>query len=320
MQTVRNVPLLAIVLPCYNEEAVIAETASRLRAIIGDMTAKGEIAPGSFIYFVDDGSHDSTWSLIRQLHDSHGIIKGLKLSRNFGHQNALYAGLAEVKDKADAVITMDADLQHDESVIYAFVEQYRRGADIVYGVRNSRRTDPALKKMTALFFYNLMKTMGVKIIKNHADYRLASRQAIEALLEYSEVNLFLRGLFTDIGFTTAEVGFEVKERYAGTSKYSWHRMISFALKGITAFSVTPLRLVTIVGFLIFLLSAGMGLYVLAYALFTENIAPGWASTVLPIYFIGGVQIICIGILGEYIARIYMEAKKRPRYIKQSELE
>lgn len=283
------------------------------------MVDEKQITGESFIYFVDDGSTDTTWPCIEKLNKAHKEIRGLKLSRNFGHQNALYAGLSEAHGDADAIVTMDADLQHDETSLPDFVEKYRSGADVVFGIRESRETDSFLKKTTALLFYTLMKRMGIKIIKNHADYRLASAQAIRALLEYPEVNLFLRGLFTDLGFTTAEIHFEVKERFAGETKYSWYNMFSFAFRGITAFSVVPLRMVTFMGFLIFLFSAAMGLYVLVAALFTESIAPGWASTVLPIYFLGGLQIICLGILGEYIARIYMETKSRPRYIKQDEL-
>ncbi len=313
-------PVLALILPCFNEADVLSETVKRLSAVRADMIRDDLIDSSSFIYFVDDGSKDGTWDQIQSFHKDHSHVKGLKLSRNFGHQNALYAGLSELQDKADIFITMDADLQHDETALPEFVKKYQSGADIVFGVRDSRNTDSFLKKFTALFFYNLMHVMGVKIIKNHADYRLTSAKALKAFLDYPEVNLFLRGLFADLGFKTAEVHFTVKDRFAGDSKYCWYSMFSFAFKGITAFSTAPLRFVTITGFLIFLFSAGMGFYVFASAILTENIAPGWASTVLPIYFLGGIQIICIGILGEYIARIYMEAKNRPRYIKQTELE
>ncbi|MBA3320980.1 MAG: glycosyltransferase family 2 protein [Pyrinomonadaceae bacterium] len=317
----RSQPVLAVVVPCFDEALVIEETARRLLVVLDELMARHVIAPSSFVYFVDDGSADQTWELIKELHRNGGggrAVKGLKLARNVGHQNALLAGLLNVKDRADCVISMDADLQHDERALPAFVEKYQAGADIVFGVRADRRTDSRYKKATALFFYKLMRLMGVKLIANHADYRLSSRKALDALAAYGEVNLFLRGIFLDIGLKSETVTFEVRQRHAGRSKYSSRRMLSFALDGITSFSVTPLRFVTLTGVLVFVLSFVLACYVLFTALW-GNVVPGWASTVLPIYFLGGLQIMMTGLVGEYLGKIYQEIKARPRYIKDEEL-
>jgi glycosyltransferase involved in cell wall biosynthesis len=311
-------PVLCIVVPCYNEEPVLREVAGRLSIVLRDLVAAKTIAPSSFIYFVDDGSTDKTWAVIIELHQGGSMIKGLKLARNAGHQNAVLAGLLSVRERADCVISMDADLQHDEQAIHSFLEKYNQGADVVYGVRNNRLTDSYLKKGSALFFYKLMRLMGVKIIINHADYRLISRKVLDALSEYREFNLFLRGIVADIGFKSAVVPFDVRKRFAGKSKYSLRKMASFALDGITSFSVVPLRLVTVAGLLVFIFSCLMTAFILL-SVIRGRVVPGWASTVIPIYFIGGIQIIMMGLIGEYIGKIYQEVKARPRFIKDIEL-
>lgn len=315
----RSEPVLAIVVPCFNEEEVIQQTATQLKLVLDALISQQEIHPTSFVLFSDDGSRDKTWSIINDLHVKYPSIRGIKLSYNRGHQNALFAGLIAVKDKADCIISIDADLQQDENAIPLFLEKFKSGADIVFGVRNDRGTDSFFKKSTALFFYKLMQIMGVKIIKNHADYRLMSQKAVRALADHREVNLFLRGLVGDLGFKTDTIFFDVKERFAGQSKYSLRKLLSFAINGITSFSVVPLRLVAVLGVVIFAFSFVLSIYVLLSKLLFQNVVPGWASTVLPIYFIGGVQVMSIGIVGEYIGKIYKEVKARPRYLIETEL-
>ncbi|HKP71342.1 MAG TPA: glycosyltransferase family 2 protein [Pyrinomonadaceae bacterium] len=310
-------PVLAIVVPCLNEELVIGDTARRLVEVLKHLAADGKIDAASFIYIVDDGSHDATWDVIEELHQNDAVVKGLKLARNVGTQNALLAGLLSVREHADCVVTIDADLQQDEQVIETFLEKYRAGAHIVYGVRKGR-ADSYLKKATSGFFYNLMKLMGAKIIKHHSEYRLVSRKAIDAISEYREYNLFLRGIFVDIGYKTEIVPFQVRRRGAGKSKHDFRKLASLALDGITSFSVVPLRLVTVAGAGIFLFSVLMTLFYL-YHKIRGHTPPGWAGTIIPIYFLGGVQIMFLGIVGEYIGKIYQEAKARPRYIKDTEL-
>lgn len=314
----RSAPALGVVIPCYNEDQVLEECARRVSRLLQELIAGGLIAPHSFIYFVDDGSVDSTWQIIEGLHRSEDLFKGLKLARNVGHQNALLAGLLSVAERVDCSITLDADLQHDERAIPAFLEHYRRGAEIVYGVRSDRAVDSSVKKYTALLFYRLMGFLGVKLIKNHADYRLISRKALLAIAEYKEVNVFLRGIVLDIGLPSAVVPFVVRKRLAGTSKYSFTRMLGFALDGVTSFSVVPLRIATLLGAIIFVFSFGMSLFVL-FNFLRANVIPGWASTVIPIYFLGGIQIMLMGLIGEYIGKIYKETKARPRFIKDVEL-
>lgn len=314
-----NCPTLAVVLPCFNEEAVIQETFERLNILIKELIRKGKVSGKSFILAVDDGSADLTWNKVEALAAHDHILKGLKLSRNYGHQNALLAGLLSVRNRVDCAISIDADLQQDENAIPLFLEKYRAGAEIVYGVRNDRGSDGWGKRLSATAFYDLMMVMGVKIIKNHADYRLMSKKALHALAQYDEVNLFLRGIVTDIGYKTDCVYFDVKQRFAGDTKYSVRRMFSFAIDGITSFSVTPLRIVTAIGFLVFSLALVMAGYVVIKAVLVGDTVPGWASTVLPIYFMGGVQLVCTGLLGEYIGKIYKELKARPRYLIDKEI-
>ncbi|WP_141266846.1 glycosyltransferase family 2 protein [Thermodesulfovibrio sp. Kuro-1] len=312
-------PKLVIVVPCYNEEEVLPETIVRLTNVMNELMEKQKISRDSFILFVDDGSRDRTWEIIENTAKINSTIRGLKLTRNFGHQNALIAGMEYVVDKCDCLITIDADLQQDENAIGDFLDKYSSGAEIVLGIRKDRKKDGFFKKMTALGFYELMKIFGVRILKNHADYRLLSNRVNKELLKFAEVNLFLRGLITYLGFKTEVVYFDVKERFAGKSKYSFKKMLAFAWDGITSFSVVPLRFITLTGFLIFLATIFMSFYVLYVVFFTDRAVPGWASTVLPMYFLGGVQLLSLGIIGEYIGKIYKETKRRPRYLIEKEL-
>ena len=299
-----KIPKLALVLPAYNEEEVLPETISRLTIVLDDLILKNEITDDSFMVFVDDGSKDKTWILIEGLSKVNKFVKGLKLSKNQGHQNALLAGMEYVTDKCDCMISLDADLQQDENSIQNFLEKYLEGSEVVLGIRNDRKSDGLFKKITALGFYKLMNVMGVNVVKNHADYRLLSSRANKSLMQFEEVNLFLRGMVPLVGFKIDYVYFDVKDRFAGESKYTLSKMLGFAIDGITSFSITPLRIITVIGFLVFLLSVIMGLYVFSAYLFTNDAVPGWASTVLPIYFIGGVQILSLGVIGEYIGKIY----------------
>jgi len=303
---------LSIVLPSYNEEEVLQETASRLLSLFEDLIGKNKISDASRICFVDDGSKDKTWNIIETLSQEHLHVSGIKLSRNRGHQNALLAGLYTVE--GDIVISIDADLQDDITIIEEMIDSYNKGNDIVYAVRKERTTDTAFKRATAEGFYKIMHLMGVDIVFNHADYRLMSRRAIEYLKEFKEVNLFLRAMIPLVGFQSSSVYYDRAERFAGESKYPLKKMLSFAWDGITSFSVMPLRFITATGFFIFLATIIMSLWVLGVKLFSEEAVPGWASTVLPIYFIGGIQVFSIGIVGEYIGKIYMETKERPRFI------
>ena len=314
----RDRPLLSIVVPCHNEEIIVAEAAHRFAALLRDLIAAGQIAPDSFLYFVDDGSADRTWAIISALHEQNPSVKALRLMHQAGHQNALLAGLLSLRERVDCAISIDCDMQQDESAIPSFLGKYRQGCDIVYGVRDSRRSDSYLKKMTALFFYRLMRLMGVKLLKNHADYRLVSRRVLRTLSEYREVNLFLRGIFIETGFKSEVVMFQARERLAGESKYSPARMLSFALDGITSFSIVPLRFVALAGAAIFIFSLLMTIWIL-FSVARGNVVPGWASTVIPIYFLGGAQVMLMGIIGEYVGKIYKEVKARPRYIVDTEL-
>lgn len=307
-------PILAIVVPCYNEELVLPHSYERLMKELDALIDAELVDRKSFICFVDDGSVDNTWSQIDAFSKASELVYGIKLSRNFGHQNALLAGLKKVSENADCVISIDADLQQDERAMSEFVRKYIEGVDIVYGVRSDRTADSVFKRASADFFYRLMSVMGVHLKRNHADYRLMSKRAIAALSEYDEDNLFLRGIVPQIGFKQSTVYFDVRDRKLGESKYTLGKMISFALNGITSFSITPLRIVTALGFFFTFLSIVMAVYVLVMKLVYQTAAPGWASVVLPIYLLGGIQLLSIGIIGEYVGRVYMESKRRPRYI------
>lgn len=311
--------ILYLVIPCYNEEEVLPETARQLLLKMNSMFEREMIAGESKIMFVNDGSRDRTWEIIEELHRQNPIYAGVKLSRNKGHQNALLAGLMTAKERADMVISLDADLQDDVNVIDRMVECYYQGYDVVYGVRSARKTDTFFKKFTAQSFYKLMKAMGVDIVYNHADYRLMSRRALEGLSKFREVNLFLRGIVPLIGYRSTEVAYERHERFAGESKYPLKKMLSFATDGITSFSIKPIRMITVAGFLIFVMS----LAILIYSLVVHSMGRtvwGWTSTIVSIWAIGGLQLLAIGVVGEYIGKIYMETKDRPKYIIEKILE
>lgn len=310
--------ILYLVVPCYNEEKVLNETARRLLEKIKNMIDKEMISEKSRIIFVNDGSKDNTWNIIKQLFDENKYFGGINLSRNRGHQNALLAGLMSVKDEADMVISLDADLQDDINVIDEFVEKYYQGNDIVYGVRSSRTTDTVFKRTTALAFYKLMSGLGVDMIYNHADYRLMSKLALEGLAEFKEVNLFLRGMVPLIGYKYTTVEYERHERFAGESKYPLKKMLSFALDGITSLSIKPIRLITGLGFTIFLVSIVFLAYSIVIKLMGKTVF-GWASLAASIWMIGGIQLLCLGIIGEYIGKIYNETKHRPRFIIKDKL-
>lgn len=308
----RPVPQLAIVVPCFNEEEVLPQTATRLRALLGRLRAAGRITTGSHVVFVDDGSRDGTWGLIEQLAAEDEQFRGIKLSRNRGHQNALLAGLFTAD--GDVLVSIDADLQDDLEVIAEMLSRHAEGMQIVYGVRNDRSSDGLFKRASALGFYRMIRALGVESIYNHADFRLLSRRAVEALKDFREVNLFLRGIVPLIGLKSAVVYYTRAERMAGVSKYPLRKMLALALDAVTSFSVVPLRLISALGFLVFLFSAAMGIWTLWVRLFTDRAVPGWTSTLLPIYLLGGLQILCTGVLGEYLGKIYQETKRRPRYI------
>lgn len=305
--------ILYLVIPCYNEEEVLQETAKRLLLKINNMISKEIISKESKILFVNDGSKDKTWSIIEELHTKDNIFSGINLSRNRGHQNALLAGLMTAKEYADMTISLDADLQDDVEVIDKFVEQYYEGSDVVYGVRSSRQTDTFFKKSTALLFYKFMKGLGVDMVYNHADYRLMSKRALDGLSEFTEVNLFLRGMVPLVGYKYSIVEYERHERFAGESKYPLKKMISFALDGITSLSIKPIRIISGLGFTIFFISVIALLYSFIVK-FTGYTITGWTSLTISIWMLGGVQLLCLGVIGEYIGKIYNETKRRPRFI------
>ena len=306
-------PTLFLVLPCYNEEAVLPATAKTLRQKIRALAEAGRIDPESRIVFVDDGSKDRTWELIERLHTEDDLFRGIALSRNRGHQNALLAGLMTVKDECDAVITMDADLQDDVDAIDEMLAQFAQGNEIVYGVRSARKTDSFFKEHSALAFYRLMKCLGAETIDNHADFRLMSAKAIHALESFGEVNLFLRGLVPLLGFRSACVYYERKERGAGETKYPLTKMLSFAFEGITSFSIKPIRLIALLGALIFFGSIVMLVYSLIRHVCGHTVS-GWTSLAVSIWALGGIQLLSLGVIGEYVGKVYLETKQRPRYI------
>ncbi|TGY42100.1 glycosyltransferase [Clostridium sartagoforme] len=310
--------VLYLVIPCYNEEEVLRETSKRLLEKVNKMIKDGKVSSKSKILFVNDGSKDKTWSIIEELYRRNNIFSGVNLSKNRGHQNALLAGLMVAKEYADMVISLDADLQDDIDVIEKFVEEYYLGNDIVYGVRNSRKTDTFFKRTTALGFYKVMNKLGVNVVYNHADYRLMSRRALEGLSEFKEVNLFLRGIVPLIGYKYSVVEYERHERFAGESKYPLKKMLAFAIDGITSFSIKPIRIISVLGFSIFLIS----LIALIYSVMMKFLGKtqiGWTSIVISIWMIGGIQLLSLGVIGEYIGKIYNETKARPRYIIKDKL-
>ena len=307
-----------LVVPCYNEEEVLFETTKRLTEKLNSMIEKELVDNTSRILYVDDGSKDKTWEIIEKLNDENPYVEGLKLAHNRGHQNALLAGLMTAKEKCDCAISLDADLQDDTDVIDKFIEEFIKGNDVVYGVRNKRETDTFFKKTTAVGFYKFMKILGVDVVYNHADYRLMSKRALEALAEYKEVNLFLRGIVPLIGFKSSKVYYERHERFAGESKYPLRKMIAFATDGITSFSVKPLKLISNLGIIISFLS----IIALIYALvsFCVGVAvPGWTAIIASIWLLGGIQLFCLGVVGTYIGKIYNEVKSRPRFLVETYL-
>lgn len=305
-------PVVNIVVPCYNEEEVLPETSKRLRALIERLVAAGLIDPASGIYFVDDGSKDATWALIEDLTvASRGVCHGIKLSRNQGHQSALLAGLRATP--GDALVSIDADLQDDIEVIETMIRRFREGCDIVYGVRVCRATDTGFKRGTARGYYGLLRRLGVDIVPDHADFRLMSRRALQALTRYTEVNVFLRAIVPQLGFRSAVVTYDRAPRFAGVSKYPLGRMLSFALDGITSFSMQPLRLITITGLVVSLAAFGIGAWAIVAQVFFRDTVPGWASIVSPLSLIGGLQLLSLGVIGEYIGKIYLETKRRPHF-------
>lgn len=306
-------PKLMVVIPCYNEEEVLPETSRRLVDKMASLVQKGLIAESSRVMLVNDGSRDRTWQMICDLHKQNPLFEGVKLSRNRGHQNALLAGLMTARGRCDICISMDADLQDDMDAMDLFIEKYNEGCDVVYGVRNKRDTDTFFKRESALFFYRLMKALGVDITFNHADYRLMSSRALDGLAQFREVNLFLRGLAPLVGFQSDVVYYDRSERFAGESKYPLKKMLAFAIDGITSFSVKPLRLITTVGLAIFVVSLFMLLYTLI-SWITGQTVVGWTSTLASIWMIGGIQLLSLGIIGEYVGKIYNETKHRPRFI------
>ncbi|WP_343302910.1 glycosyltransferase family 2 protein [Chitinophaga niabensis] len=308
---------LAIIIPCYNEAEVLPETSFCIGQLLVQLISRKMISVDSYVLFVDDGSKDRTWSMIEKLHQENAAFRGLKLSRNFGHQNALLAGLSHADD-AHVLISVDADLQDDLSAIEKMLLAYERGFEVVYGVREDRSTDSWFKRATALGFYKLLSMMGTESVYNHADYRLLSQKAFAAFRDFKEVNLYLRGMIPMIGFKQTAVYYKRDIRKAGTSKYPLTKMLSFAWDGLTSLSSRPLRFVTVTGGVVFLLSIGMSIYALISYLSDATIH-GWASTVLPMYFLGGIQLFCIGLIGEYVGKIYREVKQRPRFIIEEHL-
>lgn len=312
---------LAIIIPCFNEELVVKSTVETLLGVLDNIISKGKITNDSYIYLVDDGSKDSTWNIIEDLRKAYGErIKGTKFIRNYGNQKALIAGLESVREiGCDCAVSIDADLQQDENAIETFIDEFHKGADIVSGIRNDRKTDSFFKKYTALCFYRLMNILGVKIPPNHSDFRLVSKHALDILEQYKEEGLFLRGFFHEIGLKTSYVHFNVKPRALGCSKFNFFSLTSLALNGITAFSIVPLRIIAACGVITMLGSFVLALEVLCEKYVFHTTPSGWATLVILLAFFGGLQIFCLGIIGEYLGQIFNEVKARPRYIKGIEL-
>ncbi|MFT4412896.1 glycosyltransferase family 2 protein [Fredinandcohnia humi] len=306
-------PVLTIVIPCYNEEEVLPETMRQLTSLLDELTGECLISEKSKLLFVDDGSKDMTWPLIYKKGLEDYRVKGIKLARNAGHQNALLAGLFAAKAHSDCLVSIDADLQDDISVIREFLARFADGYEVVYGVRRERQTDTLFKKHSAQVFYKVMKLMGVTIVYNHADYRLMSRRAVDALEQFNESNLFLRGVVPLVGFRSTTVYYDRKERLAGETKYPLRKMLSFALDGITSFSVTPIRLISLMGFISFFVSLLFGGYFF-FLKFSGQTETGWTSLITSIWLIGGLQLIAMGFIGEYIGKIYKETKRRPKFV------
>lgn len=315
----KNNPILYVVVPCYNEEEVLEETTKQLKTKMESLISKKEISAKSKVMYVNDGSKDSTWEIIKKINKKEKLFTGITLSRNRGHQNALLGGLMTAKEYADIVISMDADLQDDINAMDEMIKKYKEGNEIVYGVRSSRKKDTFFKRITAEGFYKFMKFLGVDCVYNHADYRLTSKVVLDKFENFKEVNLFLRGMFPLVGYKSDVVYYERNERFAGESKYPLKKMLSFAWDGITSFSVKPLRFICIIGFVILFISIAIMLYSLIMKLTGQTIA-GWTFLSISIWFIGGLQMISIGIIGEYVGKMYSETKARPRFIISENLE
>ena len=308
-----NGTILYIVVPCYNEEEMLHITSEKLEEKLRTLKNSGKISDDSRIVYVDDGSKDKTWNIIEEMHHNNKVFNGVKLSRNEGHQNALLAGLDYARNHADMIVSMDADLQDDIDAVDAMIDKYHEGAEIVYGVRNDRSTDSAFKRGTAQLFYKMMKIMGAEIVYNHADFRLMSKRAVDELMNFKEVNLFLRGIVPLIGFKTDVVEYERHERVAGESKYPLNKMLSFAIDGVTSFSIRPINMIITAGFVCFFISVGMLIYS-CIRHFTGDTVSGWTSLMTSIWALGGLQVVSIGVVGKYIGKVYLEVKERPRYI------
>lgn len=314
-----NGTILYIVVPCYNEEEMLHITSEKLEEKLRTLKNAGRISDDSRVVYVDDGSKDNTWNIIEEMHHNNKVFNGVKLSRNEGHQNALLAGLDYARNHADMIVSMDADLQDDIDAVDAMIDKYHVGAEIVYGVRNNRSTDSAFKRGTAQLFYKMMKIMGAEIVYNHADFRLMSKRAVDELMNFKEVNLFLRGIVPLIGFKTDIVEYERHERIAGESKYPLKKMLSFAIDGVTSFSIKPINMIITAGFVCFLISVGMLIYS-CIRHFTGDTVSGWTSLMTSIWALGGLQVVSIGVVGKYIGKVYLEVKERPRYIVDKYLE
>lgn len=315
-----NKPTLAIIVPCYNEELCLKKTCSILLALLDSLVNKNKISDNSYIYFVDDGSNDTTWQIIEDFHNKDSRVKGLKFVRNFGNQKALTAGLEGVRNiGCDCCVSIDADLQQDENVIENFVDEYVKGADIVCGIRNDRKTDSFFKKVTALMFYKTMNILGAKIPPNHSDFRLVSKKVLDIMELYPEKYLFLRGFFNELGLKTVYVNFDVKPRFAGKSKFNFMSLMTLALNGITSYSVVPLRFVAVLGFFMAFFGFIVGVETVIEKIFWHNSPNGWATTIILLCVFGGIQLFCLGLIGEYVGQVFREVKSRPRYIKDVEL-
>jgi glycosyltransferase involved in cell wall biosynthesis len=311
---------LGIVVPCYNEEAVLATTINTLLALLSDLCTDGLVDEDSFLYIVDDGSSDKTFEIIQKFHHSDKRVKGLRLTKNFGNQNTILAGLEAVRElKVDAAVTIDADLQQDERVIRDFVLEYQKGNEIVFGIRQPQKKVGFVKKYTSVIFYKVMNFLGAEIVPSHSEYRLMGSQALNILAQYKEYSLFLRGLFNHMGLKSTNVTYATRPRAAGETKFNWGSLAALALNGITSFSIVPLRMVVILGFLMALASFAIGLGVVYERFVIGNTVPGWATIVVCVCFFSGIQIFCLGIIGEYLGQIFNEVKGRPRYIKEAEL-
>ena len=311
---------LVLVVPCFDEQEVLKKTNGELLMLLNNLVDENLIDSSSYIYYVDDGSNDDTWAIIKQLCEKHKSVRGLKLSKNFGHQNALLAGLTRVNDKCDFVVTIDADLQQDINAIPKMIENYFSGSEIVFGSRNSRKGEPIIKKVTGILFNKILKILGGKLIEDHADFRLMGKNALKALLQHSENNIFIRGLVSDLGFQTSIVKFHQNKRELGKTKYNLFKMFNLAYNGLSSITVKPLRFLLFIGLISTFVSIMWAIYVLYAKFVTGGIVPGWASIVLSIWFFSSIQLVALGLIGEYLSKIFFDVKKRPRFIIENEVE